>query len=169
MLKYRIMEHSIHISLVIFRCAKRPDVLKKLTRTIFMAIPCAIYHALRTSAHPWERITIREKNAGAKSRRCARRDDKETGGIEKFKIKRLKVRQIRRRSVENNGTEGARGPIETTIYRRPLLSIIAPDGNADRTWRKVVLSVAPTSKAGDSPDFRYKRMDDTELLSHPLF
>lgn len=76
---------------------------------------------------------------------CSKRDDKTARGIEKFEIKCLKVRGASgagEGGVENNGTEGARGPIETTIYQQPLLSIMAPDGNADRTRRKVVLSVS---------------------------
>lgn len=35
--------------------------------------------------------------------------------------------------MENNGTEGARRPIGTTIYQQLLLSATVADGNADRT------------------------------------
>lgn len=99
--------------------------------------------------------TKREKCSGEYSTARARCDDKATGqeNVEKFEIKCLEVFHDRGRVglyVENNGTEGARRPIETTIYRRPVLSIIAPDGNTDRTWRKIILSMARPRADEDS-------------------
>lgn len=38
-------------------------------------------------------------------------------------------------TTENNGTEGAHRPIETTIYQRLLLSIMVTDGSFDKTGR----------------------------------
>lgn len=44
--------------------------------------------------------------------------------IEKFEIKR-RGRAQSGEDMENNGTEGGYGPIETTIYQRILLSVMA--------------------------------------------
>lgn len=42
--------------------------------------------------------------------------------------------------MENNGTEGARGPIGTTIYRQLLLSVMVTDESFDRTKPELLLS-----------------------------
>lgn len=42
--------------------------------------------------------------------------------------------------MENNGTEGAHRPIETTIYQQLLLSITVTDGSSDRTGVELLLS-----------------------------
>lgn len=50
--------------------------------------------------------------------------DRGRHGIEKFEIKR-RGRAQSGEDMENNGTEGGYGPIETTIYQRILLSVMA--------------------------------------------
>lgn len=40
--------------------------------------------------------------------------------------------------MENNGTEGAHGPIETTIYQQPVLSVTASDGSSDKSGTELL-------------------------------
>lgn len=118
--------------------------MRETSRRVQQINSCNIHlnSSRNLSRFPRSRSPVRTNNDDAREEECPVKS-RRAGRIEKFEIKCLKVRRVRRqRSVENNGTEGARGPIETTIYQRPLLSIIAPDGNADRTWKKVVLSVS---------------------------